>query len=78
MRSAVIVHATDADEAQLHHLFSVMQEAEKVEYWPTDIPWWDLEIGGNESSEEMDKQSNEEDKSIEKEDDDHESGEEDD
>lgn len=55
-----------------------MQEAEKVEYWPTDIPWWDLEIGGNESSEEMDKQSNEEDKSIEKEDDDHESGEEDD
>ena len=61
LHSAVIVHTTDAAEAQFHHLLPVMQKAAKVEYWPTDIPWWDLEIEevdeSSESNEEDDSKS---------------------
>ncbi|KAM5542610.1 hypothetical protein V8D89_003571 [Ganoderma adspersum] len=44
MHSVVIVHSEEADETDFQHLLPTMHERGKVECWPTDIPWWDLEI----------------------------------
>ena len=43
LRSVVIVHAEEADKTAFQHLLPTLHETGKVEYWPTDIPWWNLE-----------------------------------
>ena len=52
LRSVVIVHAEEADKTAFQHLLPTLHETGKVEYWPTDIPWWNLEIILDEEDEE--------------------------
>ena len=43
LRSVVIVHAEEADKTAFQHLLPTLHEKGQVEYWPTSIPWWNLE-----------------------------------
>lgn len=51
LRSVVIVHAEEADKTTFQHLLQTLHERRKVEYWPTDIPWWNLETLDEEDEE---------------------------
>ncbi len=40
----VIIHAENANGALFQHLLPTLEEKGKVDYWPTNAPWWDLDI----------------------------------
>nr|VWP00124.1 CELP0032 Effector like protein [Ganoderma boninense] len=44
LHSVVIIHSEETDESLFQQLLPTLHEKGKVEYWPTDIPWWDLEL----------------------------------
>ncbi|PIL30546.1 hypothetical protein GSI_07246 [Ganoderma sinense ZZ0214-1] len=51
LRSVVVVHSGEVDETLFQQLLPTMHKKGKVEYWLTNIPWWDLELEDDDEDE---------------------------